>query len=210
MPPHLQVLSSLCILATGSFREEYDVPYCVSDCPVTPVLTLWEITRLCSGSLRLTFFLFFFSPPILKASLQPLFAHGTIPALIWCLVGITHSNYKQSATGLHFMTRWYSSFSSPGLEQMWMLRAFGASGVDITYFTLNKKVKENTRAHLKNAAALGPIVFSVADQSGSRVMITICRIPYIYTACNLEHSSVTAELPSLTVPGKWPLCKKGQ
>lgn len=43
---------------------------------------------------------------------------------------------------------------------------------------------------------------------GSSEMIGICQIcPFVYTTCNLEHSSTTVKLG---VGGKWPHCKYGQ
>lgn len=35
----------------------------------------------------------------------------------------------------------------------------------------------------------GPIIISVADQSESSEIITICQTPYVYQSCNLERSS---------------------
>ena len=60
---------------------------------------------------------------------------------IWCLVGITYANYEQSATQLQFMM-WDSSFGVPGLERIWMVSTFGASGADFSYISLYKKVIE--------------------------------------------------------------------
>lgn len=46
------------------------------------------------------------------------------------------------------------------------------------------------------------MVFSVADQFGSSEMIMICQIPHVYTACSLQHSSTTVELPTSSVMSK--------
>lgn len=42
------------------------------------------------------------------------------------------------------------------------------------------------------------LVFSVSDQLRSDQMITVCLTSYIQITCNLEHSSMTFELPILS------------
>ena len=51
------------------------------------------------------------------------------------------------------------------------------------------------------------IVFSVGDQSGRSETITICQIPCVGTACNLEHRSTSAELPALSVTSEKNGCR---
>ena len=58
------------------------------------------------------------------------------------------------------------------------------------------------------------IIFSVADQSGSGRLITICQILHFLTTWNPEHSSVTLSQHSSfntkpDVRGKWPPCEYG-
>lgn len=61
-------------------------------------------------------------------------AQGTTLTLMWCFVSITNANYKQSAGCLQLTIKWDSSFNTTGLEQIWMVRTFVASGVEFSYF----------------------------------------------------------------------------
>lgn len=58
------------------------------------------------------------------------------------------------------------------------------------------------------------IIFSVADQSGSGRLITVCQILHFLTTWNPEQSSVTLSQhsslnPKPDVRGKWPPCQYG-